>query len=109
MAGIGNTNGDTNGSFQCDDVIVGAKRADKNSLTDNGAVYIVVGSNSSGSTISLSTADTMLAGESDGDESGINVSGIDDLDGDNIPEFIVGSYKNNSEIGAVQLVMSTDF
>ncbi len=107
---FGNLNNDTNGSFACDDVVVGAKKADTSSGgSDSGAAYIVFGSSSSLGTISLSTADLILDGEATLDETGINTTGVDDMDDDGIPEILIGSYRNSaSDEGAVQLIMSTD-
>ena len=51
----------------------------------------------------------MLAGDSSGDETGINVSGIDDMDSDGVPEVLIGSYRDGSNNGAVQLIFGTSF
>ena len=90
-------------------MIVGAKKADKNTFSNNGAIYIVSGSSSASGTSSLSESDTMLAGTTDGGEAGISASAVDDLDGDGIPEFMVGAYRNNSNFGEVHLIMSQSF
>ena len=60
-------------------------------------------------TNSFSTAEVFLSGDGGGHETGINVSGLDDMDGDGISEILIGSYKTNSDQGAVQLILGSTF
>jgi hypothetical protein len=108
VAGVGNINGDGN---SCGDVVIGAKRADKQgAFSNSGSAYLVYGSSSALGTISLSNADVILGGESSGDEAGIAVSGMDDIDSDGTPEFLVGAYKNgSSNNGKVHLMLGSNF
>jgi hypothetical protein len=105
VGSAGNLDADGNGTS---DVLVGAKLADANGA-DSGAVYVVLGGPSVTGTMSLSAADAMLAGQAAGDETGINVSGIGDMDADGVPEILIGSYRNGSAAGAVQLIFGGSF
>jgi hypothetical protein len=108
VAGVGNINGDSN---SCGDVVIGAKKADKQgAFSNSGSAYLIYGSSSALGTISLSSADVIIGGETSGDEAGIAVSGIDDIDSDGTPEFLVGAYKNGgSDNGKVHLILGSNF
>ena len=102
------TLGDINGDG-ADDIIVGAKLADSNG-TDSGATYIVLGGAGVTGTNSFGSAEVLLTGAAAGDETGMNVSGIDDMDGDGISEILIGSFKTGaSEQGSVQLIFGNTF
>jgi hypothetical protein len=99
------TLGDVNGDGKSE-VLVGAKRADANGA-DSGAIYVILGGATG--TSSLGTAEVFLTGEGAGNETGMNVSGLDDIDGDGISEILTGSYRTNSDRGAVQLIFGSTF
>ena len=105
VGSAGNLDADVNGTS---DVLIGAKLADAGG-TDSGAVYVVLGGPAVTGTISLSTADAILAGEGAGNETGINVTGIDDIDADGVPEILIGSYRQGSAAGAAQLIFGSSF
>ena len=102
------TLGDINGDG-ADDVIIGAKLADSNG-TDSGSTYIILGGPGVTGTNSFASAEVLLTGASAGDETGMNVSGVDDMDGDGISEILIGSFKTGaSEQGSVQLIFGNTF
>ena len=101
------TIGDINGDG-ASEVLVGAKLADANGV-DSGATYVILGGAGVTGTNSFSTAEVFLSGDGGGHETGINVSGLDDMDGDGISEILIGSYKTNSDQGAVQLILGSTF
>ena len=105
VGSAGNLDADVNGTS---DVLIGAKLADAGG-TDSGAVYVVLGGPAVTGTLSLSTADAILAGENADDQTGINVTGIDDIDADGVPEILIGSYRQNSAAGAAQLIFGSSF
>ena len=105
VGSAGNLDADVNGTS---DVLIGAKLADAGG-TDSGAIYVVLGGASVTGTLSLSTADAILAGENADDQTGINVTGIDDIDADGVPEILIGSYRQNSAAGAAQLIFGSSF
>src|SRR5260221_7419868 len=86
--------GDVNGDG-FDDVIVGSKGADSNGL-DSGSSYVVFGKASGFATeIDLSTLDGTngfrLDGAAAGDQSGVSVSSVGDVNGDGFADVIVGA------------------
>jgi len=102
------TLGDINGDG-ADDVIVGAKLADANGV-DSGATYVILGGAGVTGTNSFASAEVLLSGAGAGDETGMNVSGMDDIDGDGISEILIGSYKTGaSEQGSVELIFGSTF
>jgi len=105
VSSAGNLDGDAEGTS---DILIGAKLADANGV-DSGALYVVLGGSSVTGTIGLGTVDAIITGEGAGNESGICVSGADDMDGDGVNEILVGSYKQNSQAGAVQLIFGSTF
>ena len=105
VGSAGNLDADANGAS---DVLVGAKLADQNGA-DSGAVYVVLGGPGVTGTMSLAAADAVLAGEGAGNEAGINVSGVGDMNADGVPEILIGSYRQNSAAGAVQLIFGGSF
>ena len=99
------TLGDINGDG-ADDVILGAM-ADSNG-TDSGSTYIILGGAGVSGTSSLSSTEVLLTGANGGDETGMSVSGMDDMDGDGISEILIGSFKTGaSEQGSILIFGNT--
>ncbi len=91
VASAGDVNGD---GF--DDVIIGARRFNANSLSDAGAAYVVFGKASGwASGLALSSLDGTNGFRLDGgaalDEAGYSVSGAGDINGDGFADVIVGA------------------
>ena len=101
VSSIGDVSGDGRS-----EILVGAKLADANGV-DSGAVYMILGGTEG--THSLSTADVFLTGAAAGDETGINVTGMDDIDGDGFNELLIGSSKSSAEQGTVHFVYGDTF
>ncbi len=92
VSGAGDVNGDN-----IPDVIVGAPGADNIGLS-SGSAYVVFGKVSNWNTVDLADIGTpdnaegfRIDGASRGDEAGWSVSGAGDINGDNIPDVIVGA------------------
>ena len=94
-AGAGDLNGD---GF--DDIVLGAPWAE-----ESGVVYLVMGSATGPSSMSLQNADTKLVGEADDDHAGDRVSGAEDVNGDGLGDFLVGASCENTSAGAVYLLL----
>lgn len=76
------TLGDVNSDGYAD-ILVGARYADVGALTDSGSVSVFSGANG---------AELIhLNGEGAGDWFGVSVAGIGDINGDGVPDFIVGA------------------
>jgi hypothetical protein len=105
VSSAGNLDGD---ALNTSDILIGAKLADANGV-DSGAVYVMMGGPSVTGTRTMGSADAILAGENAADQTGICVSGLDDMDGDGIPEILIGSYQQSTGTGAVQLVFGATF
>ena len=89
VAGVGDVNGD---GF--DDVLVGSPRANSNSLTATGRVYLVYGGPSLPATIDLATlgsAGVVINGEGFSDKLGNSVAGPGDVNGDLVPDLLLGA------------------
>ena len=99
--GQGITDGDNRS-----EIIVGGKLADANGEA-SGAVYIMLGGATGVS--SIGTADAKFTGAGAGNETGMTVSGMDDIDGDGFNEILVGSPKTSAEQGAIHLVYGNTF
>jgi len=87
--------GDVNGDG-FDDVIIGARSASPNGITDAGQSYVVFGSNSSfGASINLSTLNGSngfaINGIAAEDRSGLSVSSAGDVNGDGFDDVIIGA------------------
>ncbi len=91
-AGAGDVNGD---GFA--DVMIGARYADPNTLSNAGSSYVVYGKASGfASAIALSTLDGgngfRLDGVAAGDYSGFRVAGAGDVNGDGFADVMIGAY-----------------
>jgi hypothetical protein len=86
-----NTAGDLNDDGY-DDFLVGAPSYSSSSTTAGpGRAYVFYGSTSFSSSISASSADAILEGESNMDEAGIQVSSAGDWDGDGFDDVLIGA------------------
>ncbi len=93
VAAIGDINGDG-----CDDFIVSAPRYNAHHA-EVGKVYVILGKKN-GWTNNASLADVNISfvGEYERDLVGISVSGIGDLNGDNVPDFAIGApYRDQNQ------------
>ena len=88
------------------EIIVGAKLADANGVA-SGATYILLGGTTG--TQSIGTAEVLFTGAGAGNETGMNVSGLDDMDGDGYAEILIGSPKTSAEQGAIQFIYGNTF
>jgi len=87
------------------DLLVGAQ-SDSSGGQSAGAAYLVYGPVCG--TFDLSKADARLIGEDSGDHAGISLSGNADIDGDGIPDMLVGARSAHGEeddAGAVYLLL----
>jgi hypothetical protein len=96
VAGGGDANGDG-----YDDILIGADVASGGL----GAAYLVVGSGSTFSTLTLSAATALFTGAASGDKAGLALDFVDDIDGDGSSEVAVGAWKANGNTGATYLFM----
>ena len=100
--------GDTNGDG-LSDVLVGAHLEDTGQ-SDAGAAYLLLGSSSGISDMSLSSADAKLTGENGGDYAGWSVSTAGDVNNDGYTDVLVGAYGEDtawSQAGAAYLVLGS--
>ncbi|HYF01520.1 MAG TPA: integrin alpha, partial [Planctomycetota bacterium] len=88
MATVGDVNGDNLSDF-----IVGAPSASPGGRMDAGSAFVYSGLDGS----LLYQKDGAIAG----DALGVSVAGAGDVDGDGIPDFIIGAYAADSRVGIV--------
>jgi hypothetical protein len=88
VAGAGDVNGDG-----LADLIVGAPRVDQSDEQNAGAAYVVYGKRGSATVElgALGSGGYKIAGSSAGDLAGVAVASVPDLNGDKVPETIVGA------------------
>ena len=91
-SGYAVASGDVNGDAY-DDLIIGAYGADPGGRIGAGETYVLFGSSNPSSTIDLSTqsADIILCGDDDVDESGYAVAS-EDVNGDGYDDIIIGAH-----------------
>ena len=91
--------GDINGDGY-DDIIIGARQADKDYSTDNGAAYVVFGKKGKfDDTVNLASLDKKngfhIAGVSSYDRSGTSVASAGDVNGDGYDDIIIGAHNSH--------------
>lgn len=91
-----------------DDVLIGAN-SNSGAASHAGSAYVVLGSGAIGS-ISLSAADAIYSGETDGDYAGGAVAPAGDVDSDGYPDILVGAGSSSAAgaaAGATYLMLGT--
>ncbi|MEM7555852.1 MAG: FG-GAP-like repeat-containing protein [Cyanobacteria bacterium P01_A01_bin.84] len=100
VSSVGDINGD-----RIDDLIIGARYANVNGINDAGQSYILYGGVGVGNTgtIKISELDGsngfIVNGNNRGDNLGISVSGVGDINGDDKDDLIIGSAGANQAAG----------
>ena len=100
LASAGDVNGDG-----YSDVLIGASGEDTNG-TGAGAAYLLLGSSSGLSDMSLASADAKLTAESAGDRAGHSVSTAGDVNSDGYADLLVGAIAADTT-GAVYLILGS--
>jgi hypothetical protein len=108
VSGAGDVNGDG-----LADLIIGAPNADANGSPQSGESYVVFGK-STGMTVDLAALGTngiRINGIVNFDQSGINVSGAGDVNGDGLADVVIGAHNadpdGNLQAGESYVVFST--
>ena|GEM_PF-2711481 len=112
VSGLGDINGDS-----IPDMIIGAPEADPFARSEAGIAYVIYGQNTNFlSNINLANLTLSqgfaIYGANAKDEVGASVSGSDDINGDGIPDIIIGAYHGDpAGPGAVYVIygQSTNF
>ncbi|MBD3351775.1 MAG: hypothetical protein GF364_09850, partial [Candidatus Lokiarchaeota archaeon] len=103
VSGVGDVNGDTFGDF-----IIGSVYNDDGGWAA-GQVYLIFGDDSDwGTDINLTNADVTFTAESGGDHAGWSISGVGDVNGDTLNDFVIGAHENSeadSDAGQVYLIL----
>lgn len=99
VAGAGDVNGD---GFA--DLIVGAP-SNRDSGVEAGAAYLVLGSTSLSST---ALGGLQLSGEAEGDDAGVSVAGVGDVDGDGYDDVLVGAQYAGGDVGVAYLILGSE-
>ncbi|EKD50620.1 MAG: hypothetical protein ACD_62C00479G0001 [uncultured bacterium] len=91
-----------------DDIIVGAAAY---GATDDGRVYVLYGSSTTlTGTEFLHDANVIFYGENSGDNAGISVQLLKDMNGDDLGEILIGAHRNDqtaTNAGKVYLIMGS--
>ena len=105
MGSLGDLDGDG-----LDDLLVNAVMYSAGTNTYEGAVYIILAASfTSSGPVNLSTADYKLVGETAGDEAGASFASAGDIDGDGLPDLLIGGKgddTNGTNAGAAYLILS---
>ncbi|MBM75932.1 MAG: hypothetical protein CMK59_11075 [Proteobacteria bacterium] len=94
LAGFALTGGGDLDGDGFDDILVGAYSSDL-SGPNRGTVYVITDAAMQTTSVDLSTVSTMLVGEADGDWAGYSIASMGDIDGDLIPEILIGAPQND--------------
>ncbi len=103
VAGVGDVNGDG-----YDDMLIGASGYNY-PATDAGAAYLVLGAATlSGGSLAGGGGDTILkySGEAQSNFAGVAVAGAGDVDGNGLPDMLIGAEGRSASAGAAYLVLS---
>lgn len=95
--------GDVNGDGYSD-LIMGAPKANTNSLTNNGVSYLYYGKSTITGNISNVTTFIAFNGEKNNDQSGYKVAIIPDINRDGFDDILIGSYPSEGGNGKVYLI-----
>jgi len=87
--------GDVNGDGKADFIVGDERGGGGGGLGPNGAAYVY-----SGATGALLY---QITGDNSGDRLGNSVAGVGDVNGDSVPDFIVGAYGSNSSAGSARV------
>ncbi|MCB9765595.1 MAG: FG-GAP repeat protein [Alphaproteobacteria bacterium] len=103
VAGVGDVNAD-----DYDDVLIAA-RGDSRMGTEAGAVFLQFGVAAPPGTVDLDQTQDKYLAENEGDQAGESVAGAGDVNGDGLPDFLIGAYGEDSggdEAGAAYLILN---
>ncbi|HEY9811453.1 MAG TPA: tandem-95 repeat protein, partial [Halomicronema sp.] len=93
------------------DLLVSAPSADANALANSGKVYVVFGKTDGGiitlSTVSAGNGGFVVNGEAANNLTGHEVSTAGDVNGDNLPDLIIGAKSVNGGAGKVYVVLGS--
>jgi hypothetical protein len=91
--------------------VVGAYRNDSNG-DYAGKIYVLYAADLSGTSVSLSTADSAFVGEESYDRAGYALAAAGDVDGDDLGDLLIGAYSNDeaaSDAGKAYVVLAVNY